>query len=312
MQYWQLKQLTSLPLDIKILKTKQRIREWYQEFDGKVYISFSGGKDSTVLLNLVREEYPDVEAVFFDTGLEYPEIRDFVSTIENVTWIKPNKSFKTIIEEYGYPVIGKKQARFIRDLQNASENNTATVNLRLTGLNRKGDFCPSQKLAKKWLFMKDAPFKVSEKCCDVMKKNPAKQYANKTGNHPIIATMASESNLREKSWLDHGCNMYDSSTPMSRPMSFWKDSDVLEYLFINNIEIAECYGDIEQNVEDDIIKYNTTGEKRTGCMFCMFGVHLEKHPNRFERMKETHPIQYRYCMDVLGISEVLDYINVDY
>lgn len=64
--------LQALPLDVKIEKTKRRIKEWYDYWDGQVYVSFSGGKDSTVLLDLVRNVcgYTDVPAVFVDTGLE--------------------------------------------------------------------------------------------------------------------------------------------------------------------------------------------------------------------------------------------------
>lgn len=80
----ELKMLQALPLEVKILKTKQRIREWVDEFgENGVHVSFSGGKDSTVLLDLVRGVYPDVQAVFVDTGLEYPEIKQFVNTINN-------------------------------------------------------------------------------------------------------------------------------------------------------------------------------------------------------------------------------------
>jgi hypothetical protein len=88
--------------------TKERIRQWIGEYgeDG-VYVSFSGGKDSTVLLNLVREDYPNVRAVFVDTGLEYPEIRQFVKTFDNVEWLKPKMTFKNVVEKYGYPFISK-------------------------------------------------------------------------------------------------------------------------------------------------------------------------------------------------------------
>lgn len=110
----ELKQLQSLPLDIKIMKTQQRIREWvnYYGVDG-VYVSFSGGKDSTLLLHLVRQLYPQVKAVFSDTGLEFPEIREFVKTIDNVDWIKPKKTFKQIILEKGYPLFSKEIAETI-------------------------------------------------------------------------------------------------------------------------------------------------------------------------------------------------------
>ena len=103
-----LRQRQALPLEIKVRMTQQRIREWINEFGVEgVYVSFSGGKDSTVLLHLVRELYPNVPAVFVDTGLEYPEIRDFVKKFDNVTWLKPKMNFKQVINKYGYPFISK-------------------------------------------------------------------------------------------------------------------------------------------------------------------------------------------------------------
>ena len=85
----ELRLLQNYPLELKIEKTKLRIKEWYEYYNGEVYVSFSGGKDSTVLLDIVRSVYPEVEAVFSDTGLEFPEIREFVKSKENVTIIKP-------------------------------------------------------------------------------------------------------------------------------------------------------------------------------------------------------------------------------
>ena len=106
-QSYDLAQMQSLSLQAKILMTRQRIKEWYKAWDGKVYVSFSGGKDSTVLLHIARELYPEIEAVYVDTGLEYPEIRQFVKTHENVTIIRPEKNFKQVILEHGYPVASK-------------------------------------------------------------------------------------------------------------------------------------------------------------------------------------------------------------
>lgn len=94
---YDLKQMQSLPLSSKVAMTKQRIVDWFEFWDGKVYVSFSGGKDSTVLLHLVRSIYPDVEAVYVDTGLEYPEIKQFVKSIDNVTILRPEKTFKQVI-----------------------------------------------------------------------------------------------------------------------------------------------------------------------------------------------------------------------
>ena len=98
-------QMQSLPLRAKIAMTKERIRGWLDEYDA--YVSFSGGKDSTVLLDIARQVDPNIPAVFVDTGLEYPEIRNFVKTFNNVTWLKPKMTFKQVIERYGYPFISK-------------------------------------------------------------------------------------------------------------------------------------------------------------------------------------------------------------
>ena len=106
-------ELQKLPLERKIGITQARIAEWYEHFNGNVYVSFSGGKDSTVLLDIVRKMYPDVEAVFANTGLEYPEIVSFVKSFDNITIIRPKKSFKQVLEKYGYPVISKDQSFYI-------------------------------------------------------------------------------------------------------------------------------------------------------------------------------------------------------
>ena len=115
-------QMQSLPLNAKISMTQRRIREWVDEYgeDG-VYISFSGGKDSTVLLDIARKLYPNIKAMFIDTGLEYPEIREFVKTFENVDWIKPKLTFRKVIEKYGYPFIGKEISNCIYGARKGSK-----------------------------------------------------------------------------------------------------------------------------------------------------------------------------------------------
>lgn len=142
----ELKLLQALPLDLKIRRTKQRIKEWvnYYGVDG-VYVSFSGGKDSTVLLHIVRELYPEVEAVFVDTGLEYPEIRDFVKTFDNVTWLRPKMNFKQVIEKYGYPMFGKETSETVyyarRYLKVLKDNNSISQTDRQTDNNRSAANC---------------------------------------------------------------------------------------------------------------------------------------------------------------------------
>ena len=128
-----LQQRQNLPLDVKVKMSKGRIKAFYNKMNGQVFVAFSGGKDSTVLLHLVRSVYPDVPAVFVDTGLEYPELKDFVKKTKNVITIRPEMNFKKVIEVYGYPVISKDVARKIRELQNPHEGNKMTRHLFATG-----------------------------------------------------------------------------------------------------------------------------------------------------------------------------------
>ncbi len=314
MELWQLQQLQGLPLEIKIRKTELRIKEWYEHWEGQVYVSFSGGKDSTVLLDIARKLYPDIEAVFIDTGLEYPEIRDFVKTFDNVTWLKPKLTFKQVIEKYGYPVISKEVSQQIYEIRNTKSDKLRNKRLNGDENSRYG------MLPYKYRYLLDAPFKISNACCRVMKKPPVKKYERESGNKAIIGMLAEESFLRRSSWLKHGCNAFNVNRPTSNPLGFWTGQDILNYIVENNLEIAECYGAIIKesplqrlfytNETKDIL--TTSKCKRTGCMFCMFGVHLEKEPNRFQMMKETHPKQYDYCINKLGLNKILDFIGVKY
>ena len=117
--------------------------------------------------------------------------------------------------------------------------------------------------------MIDAPFKISEKCCDVMKKTPIKEFNKKNKMYGYIGTMADNSHQRTQSYLKTGCNSF--SMGKSMPMAFWKEEDVWNYIKLNKLPYCKIYD---------------MGEHNTGCMFCMFGCHLEKYPNRFDRMKE--------------------------
>lgn len=292
-----------MPLSVKIGLTTNRIREWLREYDS--YISFSGGKDSTVLLHIARQLRSNIPAVFIDTGLEYPEIREFALSQENITRIKPKMNFRKVIETYGYPIISKEQAAFVQEYR-------TTKSEKLKDIRWNGNKYGRGKISERHKYLVNAPFDISDKCCDVMKKNPAKKYEKETGRTPIIATMAEESAQRKSNWLIYGCNAFNSKRPSSRPMSFWTEQDILQYIRDYNIPYASVYGEIK---EDENGKLYTTGCDRTGCIFCGFGCHLEKEPNRFQRLHETHPKLWEYCMrdwddGGLGMRNVLDYINV--
>ena len=355
-QSYDLKQMQSLPLEAKIVMTKQRIRQWYDYWDGEVYVSFSGGKDSTVLKHIVDNTsgVHDVPAVFVNTGLEYPEIQRFVRDIKAGKWdcfnpdvviLRPEMRFDEVLLKYGYPVISKEGSKIIKEARAAIEQNntgsTAWKKLKGELIDNKGE--KSQYNMEKWAFMLDAPYLISDNCCAVMKKRPAKKYAKETGRKPIIGTLATESRLRYQKWIRSGCNAFEEKMPTSQPLSFWTEQDILHYLKKYNVPYCSVYGDIQVkppegteegqvNMIDFLGCYEpedtleTTGCTRTGCIFCMFGCHLEKEPNRFQRLKETHPRQYEYCIgggemvdgkwqpnkEGLGLGKVLDYIGVKY
>ena len=269
-----LKYLQSLPLDLKVMMTKARIREWVSHYgeDG-VYVSFSGGKDSTVLLNLVREEYPNIEAVFVNTGLEYPEIQKFVKSFDNVTILRPKMSFVEVIKKYGYPIVSKDIALTIYYYRKGSN----FAKERVYGINSKtkGESEFRKERYGKWKPLTEVDFNISSYCCKIMKENPIDKWSNKNSKVCIMGTLAEESERRTDAWLKTGCNAFDSNRPSSKPMSFWTEQDVLQYISQNDIPIASVYGDIVYKARDGNTYDNllcdtgnctlcTTGCERTG------------------------------------------------
>lgn len=302
---WQLQQRLKLPLEVKIIMSTLRIIKWYEHFEGDVYISFSGGKDSTVLLHLVRSIYPDIEVVFCDTGLEYPEVRSHVKSIKNVTWIKPKMNFKEVLKKYGYPIISKEVSDRIYKYKNYNLSEDYR-NYLLHG-NEKGKI---GMIPKKWQYLLKEDIPIGSKCCDVMKKKPFHDFEKKNKKKPFIGTMAVESNLRKQKYMQNGCNSFETKKQTSQPLAFWNEQDILQYIKKYNLIIPSVYGSIYQ--EDNILKLS--GLKRTGCMFCCYGVHKEKYPNRFQQMEKTHNKIWNFCMydKDLKLKKVLELINVNY
>jgi 3'-phosphoadenosine 5'-phosphosulfate sulfotransferase (PAPS reductase)/FAD synthetase len=312
-------------LDRKINVTTTRLIEWYKHYEGKCYVSFSGGKDSTVLADLTARVCKlfgyKLVLWFSDTGLEYPELKkhtkDYIEYIKHkydidaeliIDYPKDKNgkriTFKDVILNNGYPIISKTISRQIHDVKKLGKDCWAW---RCFDGTEMGIY-----KMEKWKYVIDAPFKVSNKCCDIMKKTPAKHFTKQSGLTPIIGTMASESKQRKNNWIQNGCNAFEKGNPSSQPISFWTEQDVLKYIKDFNIPYASVYGDI---IQDENGIYKTTGLSRTGCVFCGYGCHLEKEPNRFQRLKKTHPKLWEYCMKPvseggLGMKDVLEYIDV--
>lgn len=292
----------NLSLDDKIQWAREVIIEYFAQFNGEVYVSFSGGKDSQILLHIVRSIFPNIPAVFCDTGLEYPEIRAHVKTFDNVIWMKPKMKFPDVIRTFGVAVASKEIAQKVSEI-------LSTKSLKLFNKRMYGDAKGNGKLPVKWRNLLTAPFKVSGKCCDIFKKEPFKRYEKLTGRKPIQGTKAvGEGTLRTTSYMMTGCNSFEAGKEKSRPISIFTDANVWEYADRFGLTFAPVYYDrIVDGVE---IK----GVDRTGCIFCLFGIHLESKTelNRFQKLKITHPRQYKFCIEDIGLGKVLDFINVKY
>nr|DAG35487.1 MAG TPA: phosphoadenosine-phosphosulfate reductase [Bacteriophage sp.] len=345
------KELMSLDTEYKEIITYGKIEEWLTAWDGKVYVSFSGGKDSTVLAYLAanwlshfRTPPWPLNLVFINTGLEYPEIQKFVNEYTdwlrkkfprvtiNLTRLRPKMNIRQVVTKYGYSIVSKEVAGTVYEARK-NPNCRRAKKLRGELLDKEGK--PSLYNCDNWEFLLGAPFPISDRCCHVMKKASAHRYEGETKSKPMVATMAEEGRQRFRGWLATGCNAFENKRPMGKPMSFWTEQDVLRFIVDRELPIASVYGDIvasdgENDYAETLIdcKLHCTGCQRTGCMFCGFGAHLEKGENRFERMKHTHPKHYDFCIGGgefdpadglwkpnekgLGYGRVLDYIGVRY
>lgn len=294
MDYATLQQRLSLPLDAKIALSMARIREWRRRWGG-VYVSVSGGLDSSALFHMVRKMYPRVDAVWCNTRQEYPEIVKFVRGLENVKEIKPRWTFLQVIRRYGYPFPDKGNAVHVSRARNS--NDPEVLRKRLHGeIGRNGRLTPH--LAKKWHWLIDAPFKVSAECCRCLKTGPLKKYSRQSGNKAFVAVRTGEAYLRQIAYVNNGgCNAYDKGTPTSSPLAFWTSADVWEYIRRYNVPYCR-----------EVYDADKLGMKRSGCMFCLFGVARDESGllgcNRIQALQQTHPRHYRAAQK-LGILAVM-------
>lgn len=344
------RKLMAMDVQDKEILTYEKLDEWYTAWGGQCYVSFSGGKDSTVLaylaaryLSSFRTPPWELNLVFVNTGLEYPEIQKFVNEYAdwlrkkfprvtiNLTRLRPKMNVRQVVTKYGYSIISKDVALRIETARRSPDSRSMKL---LRGEVLRADGEKSMYNCEKWGYLLTAPFLISDRCCGIMKKSPAKSYEHRADVKPMTATMADEGRRRFLTWTATGCNAFDGKRPMGKPMSFWTEQDVLRFIVERGLPYASVYGDIvASDGENDYgatlidCKLHCTGCQRTGWMFCAFGAHLEKGINRFQRMKETHPKHYRFCIgggafdtdglwkptkDGLGYARVLDYIGVRY
>lgn len=290
--------LQALPLEQKIIKSYQVIEDAILEFGiESIYISYSGGKDSTILSHMVRQRYSDILHIFANTTNEYPE------TLEHLKWevnengmnlkiAKPADkygrpwTFKRVVKEDGYPMFSKKIANAIRTYRRAKSDQT-----------RQNSIDYIKRQFKNYSKYKD--LNISDKCCDKLKQTPVKQLARKLGMQcSMLGILAEESRQREVDWLKHGCNIFHKRKDnQCRPLSFWTEKDIYEYIEKYNVRIPSLY---------------EMGYERNGCMFCGFGIEYESNRgiNRFQRLGITHPKMYNYLIN--NFKEILDECNIQY
>lgn len=279
----ELKERQAWSLEQKIDHSLGAIDQFYQRLNGKVYVSFSGGKDSTVLYWLARKIYSDIKAVFCNTGNEYPDIVKFVNRMKdeggNIEIIHPKLKPQEVMSKYGFPLISKETSSIIKDIKFNPESVRSRRALGLITTSYRG------RVPEKWKWLIDEPYWVSKKCCDKLKKEPAYAFESRTGLAPILGIMCDESNQRTTDYLKRGgCNVFshtkrDRST--SHPLSIWTEKDIWDCIEKYNIPIADIY---------------KKGATRTGCMFCGYGCHF-KDDNRLQLVYDLYPKWYNHFMN---------------
>ena len=238
-----------------------------------VAISFSGGKDSTVLKHLVESIEPSIQSVFCNTGVEYNAIVDFVKSFGSTIWIvEPKTRFPQVIQDYGYPVISKEQSRYIDDVRNP-KCCQRIKDIRLG----TGNFC----ISKKWKWLIYTNIKISDKCCYHLKKAPLKNL----GYYYFTGERIAESKLRKQMY--HTCILPNKCVPLR----LWSDELIDKYIEYHNIKICDIY----------------KHEKRTGCKFCLYGIQFEERPNRIDRLKILEPKSYNFA-EKIGIVDLMEKI----
>lgn len=289
--YDELVRLQGLGLDAKIAWARVAIEKALDTLKTPS-LAFSAGKDSTVLLHLLRQYSPDIATIYGNTTIEFPECVKFARWLKdewdlNYYEAKPDVTFWWVVEEYGWPLMGKtfgvggvahksSRERFFAELEERGE--------------LYGDYAIQAEVP------------ISSACCTYLKERPSQKLQRELGVDGVfLGIMASESRQRMFNFLEYGEWYYARSQKMWKchPLAIWNDEDIWAYIRRFDVPYASLY--------DMGYKDEQTGEwishKRNGCMFC--GMDIRFPNNHLAIMRRTHPRAWRTVMVKKGLGKVL-------
>ena len=278
MDFKELTQRQGWTLHQKIDHSLGVIEQFSSHYDGRVFVSFSGGKDSCVMLSLVEMILPKIQCVFVQTGCEMPAVVRFVREMQadhNIRMIRPRRSMKEVFRKCGFPLVSKEVSHDIENVRKNPYGISARKKLWLGNPNH---------IPERWMYLLNEPYQVSDRCCYHLKKSPVHRYIHDTKTYPFVGILASESRMRSASYLRRGgCNSFEENVrayPTSWPLAIWTDDDIWAYIRDRNLPLPEVY---------------RLGANRTGCMGCGFGIH--RSSTALDTLQRLYPRWYDTIMN---------------
>lgn len=265
----------------KVNEAVERIRHAYEMTEGKIYLSFSGGRDSTTVAELVKmANLPTyIPFVFIDTKVEFNAILDFVHNYDypNMVFLEPRMEFDDIIKNFGIPVISKNRAEYLgtydRNIDNPDLLELQRVKTLITGeriQNKKGTGEKScYALAEKHFHFlhpdRVAEYKIDNKCCTYLKTHSL--YEFKVFNQPkgcITGMRVAEGGARKNTLKNYYMVTKKNGKEEIKvsPIYDWSDELQQQFLDYYNVKISRAY-----------TEYGLT---RTGCVGCPFAKNCGK------------------------------------
>ena len=358
----QVREMWNRPFEEQYEIALAKCLEAITRMDGDIAVSFSGGKDSAVLLyicatawTLTKHKSEPLRVFFANTTNEFASAyqyrKNYISYIEQEFDIKieyhethADKNYFDVVHNIGYPFVSKKVSRMVRDAQtvlgelsltyaelephmpkhytknHVDEMIAAADYLRGLGVSdtvvlNLTMICSNNRIGRRFLPVQyrpliDSEFKLSEQCCSVLKKVPIKKAEKEMGSLlPVTGEMAEESRDRMEAYRATGCNNFDGKRPKSKPLGPMTEQAVLNFITTRNIPIMAPYGELKQTKDG---RYYLTGEQRTGCKLCGFGLMFD--PDRFIRLQKIEPnvVQFAFTSRErggLGYRELCEFLN---